>query len=146
MKPLSVFASLSGNFWTVWTFFSWIYKRHLMSQTLSHRAIKTLWVVVAVESLHPAVTRLNREPASDALCREQLVPVWNKIDILLDTILDFHFSIFWPHPPHSKAGRPPGRKGGWRGSCRSRHSWSTQDGSWCPAPSNSSENKKIECG
>jgi len=32
-------------------------------------------VVVAVKSLHPAVTSLNWEPASDALSREQLVPV-----------------------------------------------------------------------
>jgi len=32
-------------------------------------------VVVAVKSLHPAVASLNWEPASDALCREQLVPV-----------------------------------------------------------------------
>ena len=42
---------------------------------LSHRAVKTLWVVVAVESLHPAVPSLNGKPASNALGREQLVPI-----------------------------------------------------------------------
>jgi len=42
---------------------------------LTQRAVKTLWVVVAVQSLHPAITSLNGKPASNALGREQLVPI-----------------------------------------------------------------------
>jgi len=43
---------------------------------LAERAVEALWVVVVVEGLHPTVTRLDGEPAGDALRREQLIPIF----------------------------------------------------------------------
>jgi len=42
---------------------------------LTKRAVEALGVIVVIESLHPAVARLDGEPAGDALGGEQLVPV-----------------------------------------------------------------------
>lgn len=41
----------------------------------THRAVEALTVIVVRERLHPAVARLHREAAREALGGEQLVPV-----------------------------------------------------------------------
>jgi len=40
------------------------------------RAVEALRVVVVVDRLHPAVSRLDRETTGDALCCEQFVPIF----------------------------------------------------------------------
>jgi len=43
---------------------------------LAKRAVEALRVVVVVDRLHPAVSRLDRETTGDALCCEQFVPIF----------------------------------------------------------------------
>ena len=50
-------------------------KNHPVDYSLSYRAVEALRVVVVVDRLHPAVSRLDRETAGDALCCEQFVPI-----------------------------------------------------------------------
>jgi len=40
------------------------------------RAVEALRVVVVVDRLDPAVSRLDRETTGDALCCEQFVPIF----------------------------------------------------------------------
>lgn len=50
------------------------------------------------------------------------------------------------HLLHSKVVRPPGKRDSWLGSCCNRRTRNTQDGSWYPSPSGSSEKGKVSKG
>ena len=50
---------------------------------MCYRAVEALWVIVVVQSLHPAVPRLYWEATGDAFCCEELVPIWKKTQLII---------------------------------------------------------------
>lgn len=50
---------------------------------MTYSAVEALTVVIVVESLDPAVTRLDGEATREALSREQLVPICNSKEHLI---------------------------------------------------------------
>lgn len=50
---------------------------------MTYSAVETLTVVIVVEGLNPAVTRLDGEATREALGREQLVPICNSKEHLI---------------------------------------------------------------
>ena len=123
-------------------------------------------MVVVVDRLDPAVSRLDRETTRDALCCEQFVPIWGERKICYyenqtkfvtnnSDIAQFPYKCFIEirllqlkinHLLHSKVVRPPGKRDSWLGSCCNRRTRNTQDGSWYPSPSGSSEKGKVSKG